>query len=134
MKFEYAYAVTCERHDGTDMRVSGACYHKFENALKFIENRSDKPEKTENPMIWKGEKYIYKIVSLTFDDAENNEVRKMRTARGQAARIIRAENGYVIELYANGEWGSPASCYESTFETEEQAFKYFISKKQSIHS
>ena len=65
---KYCYVVTCEKPDGSDVRISGACYHNFENALKFIEGRSDRPIKMRNPMIWKSETYTYKIHPLTFND------------------------------------------------------------------
>ena len=68
MKLEYAYIVTCEKLDGSDVRVSGACYHNFDKACKFIERRSDRPVKTVSPMIWEGGKFRYKIHPLTFDD------------------------------------------------------------------
>ena len=60
----YCYVITCND------RVSGACYHDFENAVRFIENRFDKPKKVDerNPFIWKSNEYVYKIHTLTFDD------------------------------------------------------------------
>ena len=67
---EYCYVVTCERHGKIDTRLSGACYHDFENAIRFIENRSDKPKKISetNPFLWFSNQYVYKIHTLTFDD------------------------------------------------------------------
>ena len=69
MKPEYAYVITCEDQDGL-VKVSGACYHECKNAIHFIETRSDKPKKVneKNPLVWRGEKHIYKINVLTFDD------------------------------------------------------------------
>lgn len=69
---EYCYAVTCEdiNSNGTDIKLSGSCYHEFSRAIKFVEGRSDNPKRMyeDNPFIWKGDKYIYKIHSLTFDN------------------------------------------------------------------
>lgn len=67
---EYRYVVTCERHGTADTRISGACYHDYNNAIQFIENRSDKPKKVyeNSPLIWASEQYIYKLNVLTFDD------------------------------------------------------------------
>ena len=61
---EYCYVVTC------DDVVSSVCYHDFENAIRFIENRSDKPKKISetNPFIWFSNQFVYKIHVLTFDD------------------------------------------------------------------
>lgn len=64
MKFEYCYVVTSENLDGSDVRLSGECYHDANDAIEFIKNRSDHPKK-ENPFIWRG-KYVYKVHVLTF--------------------------------------------------------------------
>ena len=67
---EYCYVVTCEVLETFNAKVSGCCYHDFKNAVRFIESRSDKPKKVDekNPFIWIGERWIYKIHTLTFDD------------------------------------------------------------------
>ena len=67
---EYCYVVTCESHGKIDTKVSGACCHDYHNAIRFIENRSDKPKMVykNSPLIWASEQYVYKIHTLTFDD------------------------------------------------------------------
>ena len=67
---EYCYVVMCESLDGVDVRISGGCYHYCKNAIQFIESRTDNPKKIDrdNPFIWIGERWIYKIHTLTFDD------------------------------------------------------------------
>ena len=63
---EYCYVVTCESLDGLGVRVSGECYHEFDDAVEFIRNRNDEPTQDHlNPFIWRG-KYFYKIHALTF--------------------------------------------------------------------
>ena len=58
----------------------------------------------------------------------------LRTLRGQAAQIIKNDNGkYKIELYANGKWVKPAECYISKFDTENDAIQYFNNNKMFIH-
>ena len=64
----YAYAITCEKLDGTDVKVSGNCFHEFENAVEFVKNRGDNPIVTRNPMIWESNTNVYKIIPLTFED------------------------------------------------------------------
>ena len=67
---KYCYVVICERQGKIDTKVSGACYHDYHNAIRFIENRSDKPKKISetNPFLWFSNQYVYKIHTLTFDD------------------------------------------------------------------
>ena len=69
---EYCYVVTCDSLNDPETsvtRISGACYHDFDNAVRFVENRSDKPKKVYgNSFVWLGERWIYTIHTLTFDD------------------------------------------------------------------
>ena len=61
-------------------------------------------------------------------------MKDLRTVRGQSARIVKEGNEkYTIELYSNGEWGKPASCYNCEFQTEAEAIRYFESKREFIH-
>ena len=59
---------------------------------------------------------------------------KLRTARGQSARISKNENGnFFIELYANGQWVNPCSGYDKDFFNKEDVIGYFNSIKNAIH-
>ncbi|MFV0515794.1 MAG: hypothetical protein ACK5MV_00140 [Aminipila sp.] len=60
---------------------------------------------------------------------------QLRTVRGQSARVVENKNQrFVIELYANGNWGNCAEGYNNEFETESQAVDFFKAKKNQIHS
>lgn len=39
-----------------------------------------------------------------------------------------------LELYVNGDWGKPCSCFKNEFETETEAVWYFEDMSKSIHS
>lgn len=69
----YVYVVTCEDIDGL-VKVSSTCYHDIKNAVHFIETRSDNAKRVneKNPLLWIGEKHIYKINILTFKDKRSD--------------------------------------------------------------
>ena len=51
-------------------KMSSKAYSKFENAVKFIESRSDSPERLGNALVWISKTGNYKIHPVTINDLD----------------------------------------------------------------
>lgn len=51
-------------------KISGESYSKFENAVKFIESRSDSPERLGYALIWTSKTGNYKIHPIAINDLD----------------------------------------------------------------